>query len=217
VDFEKESYSVVDLSEDAIAILDDLSIKKAHVVGHSMGGTIAQLLAIFHPDRLLSCTSCSVSGIGASVVPDQKVMKVLLENTPTQNFEDSLDGFIRSWNLLNGDFPLDEQMAGEYTKELYARSLHPVGVAWNHIRCQEKLPNLSKQLKEITVPTLFLHGGRDVLIPVDQALNAARAIPKASLEILPQMGHMMFHRELQRQIAELLLDHFGRCPKSLIL
>jgi pimeloyl-ACP methyl ester carboxylesterase len=118
VDFEKEPYSVVNLAEDVIAILNALCIKKAHIVGHSMGGTIAQLLAISHPDRCISCTSISVSVLGVPVVPSKEVMAVLLENKPTQNFEESFDGFMKSWSILNGEFPLDFEMAKEYTKEL---------------------------------------------------------------------------------------------------
>ncbi len=207
VDFEKEPYSVMDLCEDVIAILDAWNIKKAHVVGHSMGGTVAQLLAIFHPDRLISLTSISVSVLGIPAIPSKEVMDTLLENKPTQDFEESLDGFMRSWNVLNGELPLDVEMAKEYTKELYTRSLHPVGIAWNHIRCQERLPDFSAQLGKVTIPVLFLHGGADPLIPSKMVLKAAHVIPDVSVEILPKMGHMMFHKGLQQQIATLILKH----------
>jgi pimeloyl-ACP methyl ester carboxylesterase len=215
VDFEKEPYSVADLAEDALAILDAFHIKKAHVVGHSMGGTIVQLLAIIHPDRLRSLTSISVATVGEKAVPSQETMKTLLENRPTQNFEESLEGFMRSWRLLNGALPLDEKMATKYTKELYTRSMHQVGVAWNLIRCQEGLPDLSSQLNKVTVPSLFLHGEKDVLISIEGAQNTARAVPHAALLILPGMGHMMFHKELQQHIAMLLLHHFARTEKRL--
>jgi esterase len=208
VNFEKDPYTVADLAEDALAILDAFQIKKAHVVGHSMGGEIAQLLAISHPDRLLSFTSISVATVGEKTSPSKEIMKTLLENKPTQNFEESLEGFMHSWRLLNGDLPLDEEMAKAYTKELYTRSRHPVGVAWNHIRCQEGLPDLSSGLKKVTVPGLFLHGEKDVLIPAEGAIRTANASPSSTLTIIPKMGHMMFHQGVQQQIAKALLQHF---------
>lgn len=209
VDFEKEPYSVADLAEDVIAILDAFQVKKAHVVGHSMGGTIAQLLAIHHPDRLYSFTSMSVATVGKQTAPSQEVMNVLLENKPTLNFEQSLQGFMRSWRLLNGTLPLDESMAKEYTKELYTRSLHPVGVAWNHIRCQKALPDLADALRKVAVPGLFIHGEKDPLIPVMGAIQTAQASPSSTLGIIPKMGHMLFDRKLQQDIAEMLLKHFS--------
>jgi len=70
-------------------------------------------------------------------------MDALLKNKPTQVYEEILERFMRSWKILNGDFPLDQQMAEAYTREMYERSLHPVGVAWNHIHCQEGIGDLS--------------------------------------------------------------------------
>jgi pimeloyl-ACP methyl ester carboxylesterase len=215
VDFLKEPYTVADLAEDAVAILNAFHIKKAHVIGHSMGGTIAQLLAIHHHDRLLSFTSMSVATVGEKTAPPKDVMDTLLANKPTQSFDESLEGFMHSWRLLNGDFPLDEEMAKAYTKELYTRSIHPVDVAWNHIHCQEGLPDLSNKLSKIKVPGLFIHGKNDVMIPVEVAIHTANATPSSTLTIIQRMGHMIFHKGLQRQIAELLLQHFAKVSLTL--
>jgi pimeloyl-ACP methyl ester carboxylesterase len=215
VDFDRNPYSVADLAEDVIAIMNALEVKKAHAVGHSMGGTIAQLLALHHPDRLLSFTSISVTPIGTSVAISEDVMKSLIKNKPTQNFEESLHGFLRSWTILNGDLPVDEDMAKEYTKKLYIRSLHPVGVAWNHIHCQEHIPPLPRQLSEISVPGLILHGEKDCLVPVQAYLNPDTKLIKTT--IIPKMGHMMFHKELQQQIANTLLDHFAQSEKLVLI
>lgn len=206
--FARAPYSVADLAEDVIAIMDALHIKRAHVVGHSMGGTIAQLLALFHPERLLSFTSMSVGPIGTASVVDEETMAELLENKPNQNFEKSLEGFMRSWRLLNGGLPLDEEMAKEYTKELYTRSVHPVGVAWNHIHCQERMPLLPHRIFDTSIPGLFLQGGKDCLSRVWP--GATFDTPKLTTTIIPEMGHMMFHRELEQQVAQILLDHFAQ-------
>jgi pimeloyl-ACP methyl ester carboxylesterase len=211
VDFTNTPYSVADLAEDVTAIMDAFHIKKAHAVGHSMGGTIAQLLAILHPERLLSFTSISVAPIGNVSTVSDETMATLLENKPTQNFEKSLEGFMRSWSLLNGEFPLDIQMAEEYTRELYTRSIHPVGVAWNHIHCQERMPPIPNRLSEMPVRGLFLYGSKDCLCPPQP--HWRYDTQRLTTTIIPKMGHMMFHKELQQQIAHILLAHFAQSEK----
>ncbi len=156
VDYAKEPYTAEDLADDTLAILNAYGIKKIHVIGHSMGGLIAQFLAIHHPERILSMHSMSVGTVGGIGAPPKEIMDVLLENKPTQDFEESLPGYMKSWRILNGDFPLDEQMAIEYTRDFYERSNHPVGVAWNHIKAQDGFGDLSEELKTISVPA-FLH------------------------------------------------------------
>lgn len=201
-------YSVRDLAEDAIHILDAYHIKKAHVVGHSMGGTIAQLLAINHPDRLLSFTSMSVSTVGKITSPPQDVMDVLMENQPTQNYEQDLVGFMRSWEILNGSFELDEDLATAYTKDLYDRTKHPVGVAWNHIRCQDSLGDIMDGLKNNTVPGLFIHGENDPLMPIEGGIETFESTGNAKMVKNPGMGHMFFNHSLESRIADDLIKHF---------
>lgn len=208
VDYDAHPYQVKDLAEDVLAIMNALQFEKAHVVGHSMGGTIAQYLAIHHPERLNSYASLSVATVG-NQPPSEEVMATLMENQPTQNFQESLPGFMRSWVLLNGDLPVDQEMAESYTRELYERSIHPVGVAWNHIHAQEKGEDYAKGLQSVKVPGLFIHGEKDPLIPVEGGIRTAQAAPHAKLEIIPGMGHMIFDENLQKRLASLLLSHFA--------
>ncbi len=208
VDFEKNPYTVLDLANDVIAILNSYNIKNAHIVGHSMGGTIAQLLAIYYPERVKSMTSMSVGTVGNTGNPPKEIMDILLENKPTQDFEKSLPGFIKSWHILNGGFSIDEKMAKEYTRDLYERSKHSVGVAWNHIKAQEGFGDLTEKLKTISVPTFFIHGEKDPLIPVTAGIATARTVPKAKIDIIPGMGHMIFNRDLENKIANVLISNF---------
>jgi pimeloyl-ACP methyl ester carboxylesterase/catechol 2,3-dioxygenase-like lactoylglutathione lyase family enzyme len=220
VDFKVDPYTVQNLAEDVISILDAYGIKQAHVVGHSMGGTVAQLLAINYSDRLLSFTSMSVATVGKVLTPSKEIMDALLENQPTQVYEESLEGFMKSWSVLNGDFPLNQEMAESYTKELYHRSLHPVGVAWNHIHCQESLGDLSAKLEKVSTPALFIHGEKDPLIPVEGGIKTAQTVKDAKIKVIPRMGHMIFDSNLQEKIASILVQHFQsaaqqRCGCSL--
>lgn len=209
VDWDKHPYTIDDLANDIIAILNHYKIPKAHIVGHSMGGMIAQWLAIKHAERLLSFTSISVSTIGPVGQPPKELMDVLMQNQPSQNFEADLSGFMRSWKILNGDYSLNMEMATNYTKDFYARSKHPVGVAWHHIWCQEKYIDLRGQLGKITVPGLFIHGEKDPLIPLQGAVETQKLVPHSKMIVVPDMGHMIFNRKLENIIASELIKHFG--------
>lgn len=213
VDFEKHPYTVLDIADDVIAILDAYHLKKAHIVGHSMGGLVAQLLAIHHPERVMSMTSMSVGTAGNIGAPPQEIMDVLLENKPTQHFKESLPGFMKSWRILNGDYPLDEAMAIAYTKDMYERSHHPVGVAWNHIKAQEGFGDLSDQLKTISVPSFFIHGQKDPLIPIAAGIATSKQVPQAHMQTIPGMGHMMFNTKLENTIITILLNSFKQQKK----
>lgn len=208
INFVQAPYTVKDLVQDAVAILDGYGSTRVHIVGHSMGGTIAQLLAIYHPERVKSMTSLSVGTVGHVAAPLKETMDVLLENKPTQQFEQSFAGFMKSWVILNGDYPVDEKLAYTYTKDLYERSNHPVGVAWNHIRAQENLGDLTDRLKTISVPAFFIHGEKDPLIPLEAGRATSAAVPGAQMIVIPGMGHMIFSLELEGILAKQLLDNF---------
>jgi pimeloyl-ACP methyl ester carboxylesterase len=208
VNWDTEPYSVRDLAMDATHVLDAYHIQKAHVVGHSMGGTIAQLIAIYYPERLFSFTSMSVSTVGKITSPPKEVMDVLLENKPTQIFIDDLPGFMRSWKILNGSYELNLGLATAYTKDLYERTRHPVGVAWNHIHCQNNLEDVGEGLENNRVPALFIHGEEDPLMPIQGGVETYKTCLNAKMIKFPGMGHMFFNRELEKQIAEALIAHF---------
>jgi pimeloyl-ACP methyl ester carboxylesterase len=177
-------------------------------VGHSMGGMVAQWLALTFPQRIYSYTSLSVATCGIIGRPPKRVMDVLLDNKPTQNVEKDLAGFMRSWKVLNGDYEVDREIATKYTKDLYSRSKHPVGVAWHHIWCQKNYIDLSDKLGLMSIPGLFIHGELDPLIPLEAAIETQKFTPHSTLRIIPGMGHMIFNRELEASIASLLIDHF---------
>lgn len=207
VDYRKNPYTVFDLATDVLSILDAFHIEKAHVVGHSMGGIIAQILGCYHQNRIKSFVSMSVATVGG-YHPSKEVMNLLLENKLTQSFDESIHGFMNSWKLLNGELPLDEEMATKYTKEMYDRSFHQVGVAWNHIQAQNNLGTLVEELKACSVPRLFLHGEKDVLISAESGKKSAAQANNAPFECISHMGHMFFHLDTQKAIANRLVEFF---------
>jgi pimeloyl-ACP methyl ester carboxylesterase len=199
--------TVKDLAGDAVAILENYKIKSANIVGHSMGGSVAQLLAIYHPEKVLSIISMCVGIVGKGCQPPKEVMDVLLENKPTGDFEKDLDGFMRSWKILNGDFKVDKEMATKYTKDFYKRSIHYVGVAWNHIKCQENVSEHSKDLNKIKAPALFVAGEKDPLMPQEQVEINAEDVESSKFIVIPGMGHMFFNKEVEKTISKIILKY----------
>lgn len=203
-------YRIEDLVEDAVNILDAYGISQAHVVGHSMGGMVAQLLAATLPNRLLSFTSIGVapasSGVELEPVSDE-TMRLLLSNMPVGNFEKDIDGWLESFKLLTGEMEFDEEQARGYVKEIYRRDPHP-GVAWNHIGIQHLLSDNHEKFRKNKIPGLILHGQADPLQPVSYARVAHQMISNTKMIVLPKIGHMFFNAEAEDQIAKQLISFF---------
>lgn len=213
VDWDKNPYSIEDLARDVLNILDAYGIDSAHVVGHSMGGIVAQWLAMQYPTRIKSYTSISVATCGIAGEPPSEIMEVLLENKPTQHFINDLPGFMRSWGILNGNYELDRKLAEKYTQDLYIRSKHKVDVAWHHIWCEQGYLDLTNRLRQITVSGLFIHGEVDPLVPVKAGIETQRQALHSELLIIPGMGHMIFNRSLEDIIANAIITHVTRYSK----
>ncbi len=215
-------YELQALVDDAIGVLNDYNISKAHIVGHSMGGYIGQLMALSHPNRMLSLT-CIASGPAgeteALVAPQTDAEKMvmhqtwlaILRNRPSDNFDESYEGFLGVWERLNGKVPLDDTMTRTYTQEMYTRSNYPIGAPARHIQVMQKMAETLKSRKEIfsqiTLPTLLVHGEEDYLIPIQRGGSAlAEKLPQAKLEVIPEMGHMLFDHSLETAVSEKIVS-----------
>lgn len=213
VDFMKNPYTLEHLMYDSLAVLEGYHIASAHVVGHSMGGYIAQMMAMDFPSRVRSVTSIS-AGSFTSIDPapdDEKKLlsrtqEVMNSNRFTQDYEESVDGFLMVYRHLHGTIPLDEQMARTYVKDLYQRSNHPVGQADKHVSALQASLTQDKtlMLKNIEPPMLIIHGALDPLQPLRYAQKAADAIGDAHMKIIPDMGHMIFDEDLFGEIADII-------------
>lgn len=229
IDYAKNPYDLNDLVNDIVAILDAYKINKAHLVGHSVGGTLAQLCTIKHPDRCSSITIISGKTVEEPTLSEKeqaqlkKTWDILLANKPTLSYEESLDGFLKSYKHLSGTLPFDEDMAKADVKDMYERSKHmyltPDGqvkafeVPHNHVKAQEKIDVTKNDLQKITTPILIIHGQEDyIALPVNAKITA-QAMPNSKLIIIPGMGHMMFNRKLEKQIADLVLEHIRKIKK----
>ncbi|MFI5334084.1 MAG: alpha/beta fold hydrolase [Chlamydiales bacterium] len=219
VDWKKEPYTLCDLANDAKGILDGYEIKKAHFVGHSMGGYVCQWIALQFPERVRSMTAIGAGPIGATAETDlpltaqeqtilDRTWKILLGRKDGATLEETIQNFLPVWQYLNGEYLLDEKMATAYTRDLITRSRHPIRMGGNHELLMANL-NLEKHrdiLRNITTPFLLIHGEEDFLCLSRNARALAHAIPNNTLVMIPKMGHMLFHTALEEKIAQLVIS-----------
>jgi len=212
IDYEKNPFDVMQLTKDAITIMDSLAIEKAHVVGHSMGGFIAQLLAIHYPDRVISMVSASSSTNAESVPPPPpKTWEIFMENNPANNFENDLEEFLKVWKYLNGTADFDKELAIEYTRNLYKRQEIIGAIGASHVKAQSNLKDRSEQLKKLQVPALIIHGEEDYLVDKFGGFQTAKCLSNSKLVLIPKMGHVLFNHTLKQkfesEIASFLLNN----------
>jgi pimeloyl-ACP methyl ester carboxylesterase len=182
-------YSLNDMADDAVGLLDALNIDKAHICGASMGGMIAQTVAIRHPDRVLSLTSI-MSSTGDPSLPQgtPDAMAVLLTPAP-QEREACIEHSIKVWRTIAGPgFPLDEERIRNRTALAFDRCFNPAGVARQLIAVMAH-GDRTAALDSVTAPTLVIHGADDPLVPVECGKATAEAISGADILIIDGMGH----------------------------
>jgi pimeloyl-ACP methyl ester carboxylesterase len=187
----KAAYTLSDMARDVVGLLDALDIDTAHVVGVSMGGAIAQTLAIEHPQRLRSlCSIMATSGDPSLPPPRPEALQLLMTPTPTDQA-----GYFRHYlqimRVLRGPgFPQDEARDLERAAQNFARGLYPPGVARQMIAI---LASGSRKaaLAKVRVPTLVIHGDADPLVPVECGVDVADTVPGAQRLIIEGMGHAL--------------------------
>ncbi|MCU4184581.1 alpha/beta fold hydrolase [Acidiferrimicrobium sp. IK] len=182
-------YLLSDMAADATAVLDAEGIDSAHVVGASMGGMIAQTLAIEHPGRLRSLTSImSTTGAPAVGQPHPGVIEVLLTPPPGERAA-RIDQSVRGARAISSPgYPFDEARARARAEADYDRAYHPEGTARQAFAILAS-GDRTEALGQVQVPTLVVHGDADPLVDVSGGRATAAAIPGAELTIFPGMGH----------------------------
>lgn len=184
-------YTLSDMAGDAMAVLDAEGIAQAHIVGASMGGMIAQVLAIEHPDRVLSLTSImSTTGNPALPPARPEAMAALTSPiAPDANLETfQARGAMVSKAIGSPGYPADpERLAANLARD-FARSFHPTGAA-RQMAAIVADGDRRARLANVKAPTLVIHGADDPLVPVTGGEDTAAAIPGAELLVIPGMGH----------------------------
>lgn len=217
IDFAKNPYTLLDMAKDAIDLLDTLHVQRAHLVGLSMGGPIAELISIHDPQRTQSLTliatssdfrpsNLSLAGMfpekGSLSSPQecyQRLVKKLLHSPPkTQEEQQALQE--EMWRVLNGPVtPLDEKKSEKEKKQL---ALRLKKTSMNHMSAvQASEAMICGVPSQVVVPTLILHGTEDPIFGVDHAEALSLKIKDAKIYLIQGMGHV-----LNSQFSDLIID-----------
>jgi pimeloyl-ACP methyl ester carboxylesterase len=202
-------YTLEHLADDAAALLDALGIERAHVVGASMGGMIAQTIAIRHPRRVMSLVSI-MSNTGARLTgqPWPKTYPVLLSRSPADR-DGYIEHTVRLFALIGSPgFERDEEDLRRRAGMSFDRGRNPAGIA-RQLAAIIASGNRTKDLRQIRMPTLVIHGTADRLVSPSGGRATARAIPGARLMLIEGMGHDL-PRALWPRIVDGIVENAAR-------
>lgn len=203
----KVPYTLEAMADDAVGLMTALEIQKAHVVGASMGGMIAQLTAINHPERLHTLTSImSTTGNGSLPMADKSAMEALVAPLKSLEEEDLVaHGLNIARNIGSPGYPIDIERHRERTLRTVRRSVYPAGLPRQLAAIIDDGCRRSR-LASVEAPTLVLHGEDDPLVKLAGGEDTAKHIPGAKLVTFPGWGHDL-PLELIEPLAAHVADH----------
>lgn len=208
-------YSLADMAADTLGVLDALGIARAHVVGASMGGMIAQRLALLAPGRVASlCSIMSSSGARGLPDPQPQVSRAMLSRPKDRSMAAAVEHTAKLLKIIGSPaFPTPEAELRAWAAAAAARDFSPKGVVRQMVAVMADRGRATA-LAGIAVPTLVIHGKADPLVPYACGEDTARRIPGAALEGIDGMGHDLPPQVVERLLA-LLVPHFRAAGASL--
>ena len=211
-EIEPGSYDLSDMTADTAGLLDALGIGAAHVVGSSLGGMIAQTLAIEHPLRVLTLASIMSTTGDRSVGEAAQAGIEALTTVPQRDREGYVDVLVGARRKISSPgFPFDEERARRIAGNGWDRGFHPKGTVRQMIAIVAS-GDRTERLADIEVPTVVIHGEDDPLIGVSGGKATATAIPGAKLVVIPGMGHDLPAGVWER-VADAIVTNAGRTVK----
>ena len=199
-------YTLADMAKDAVGLLDFLKIERAHIFGASMGGMIAQTMALDHPTRVQTLISVMSGSELESALPTPEAMAILLSVPPSDR-----EGFI-AHSPIYQEFQSKKYRSDENSKRIAARdfdrSYYPQGVTRQFAAIFALAPRLS-EISNITTPTLVIHGKDDTLIRPVAGQRTAEIISNAKLVLIDDMGHDM-PKPIWRLLVDLACDFIAK-------
>jgi pimeloyl-ACP methyl ester carboxylesterase len=186
---EAVGYTLDDMADDTVGLLDVLGIEQGHIVGTSMGGMIAQALAINHPARVRSlCSIMSTTGADDVGRPTSEAMGVVMQRPATDRETYVSTELTNSAVIGSRGALVDEAWRRRRFESFYDRGVYPAGTS-RQIMAIVASGDRTAALAGVTVPTLVIHGDVDALVTLSGGEATARAIPGAELLVIPDMGH----------------------------
>jgi pimeloyl-ACP methyl ester carboxylesterase len=219
VDFDAHPYTIVDMAEDCLAVLDGYGLDRAHVAGASLGGIIAQWLGVHRPERVRCLTLMSTSLMGHSPGPAWERAQAGLPDDPDDlpppaptllahlaaGMPPGVETDVELFRVFNGPVrPFDEAAAREMLELALSRATDPAAAANHHRAVWRDAPGLLAPLSSITAPTTVVHGDQDPIYPLGHGEAVAAAIPGARLEVVSGMGHVLTSPGLPEEVADLI-------------
>ncbi|MCG3043224.1 alpha/beta fold hydrolase [Streptomyces sp. S1A] len=215
--FHERPYAVRDLAGDAVAVLDALSVDRAHVAGMSMGGYLVQLLLLDHPRRLLGAALWGTSVLGGARPdpeipdedlpgPDPRLLAMWEQMGQERDPEAELEWRVEHWRLLNGGvLPFDAEEFRDLERRVAAHS-GTWATSYAHALADQSGMERGAELARVTVPTLVVDAPEDPVTPPPHAARLARAIPSARLVTVPGLGHALGSAAVP-PLADAILAH----------
>ena len=212
---DEDLYDLHDMVADTVGLMDTLGIERAHVAGASMGGMIAQLMAIGHPERVHTLTSI-ISSPAKTGDPefepgDPRVMEtaVGMAGLRVGTREERIEASLPLWRILAGSrYPFDEQWWRDWIGQSADRAWHPEVMA-HHPAAIERTEPWHGNLGKVRAPTLIIHGMEDPIFPISHAQRMAELVPNAKVLWLEGVGHEM-PPACWDEVITALLEHTGR-------
>lgn len=199
-------YTLYDMAEDTARLMDILDIEKAHVIGASMGGMIAQILAAYYPEKVQSLGLLFTSNNRALLPPPfPKQLKCLMGRPQSTDEDGMVAHSLRLFHAIGSPGHINEEEASIKARQLYRRSFHPAGVVQQFlaILCTGSLTRVNRLIKK---PTLVLHGSKDRLLHPNHGRSVARHIANADFQLIEGMGHDI-PKYYTPQLVELFSQH----------
>jgi pimeloyl-ACP methyl ester carboxylesterase len=212
--FTERPYAIKDLATDALTVLDEFGVEKAHVVGMSMGGVLGQLLLLDHPDRLHSMTLLATAALDSRSAPEDlpgpsaELLAVWQEMGEPRDRDAEIAWRVRHWKILNGGgIPFDEEEFRRMEERIVEHAGTHTEIPAHALADQSGLARGDK-LAEVKTPTLVIQGPLDPANPPPHSAHLAKLIPGATLVEIPGMGHAL-PSPVHRPLADAILQHIS--------
>ncbi|MCA9641912.1 MAG: alpha/beta hydrolase [Polyangiaceae bacterium] len=208
----KVDYTLTDMARDAVSLIQGLGYEQAHIVGASMGGMIAQRLAIHFPERVQSLTSIMSTTGHPSLPSGKREAFMALIAPPPPEREAFIDYSEKLWRVIGSPGLVGPERARKTAGRVFDRGTHPAGFV-RQFSAVIVDGSRREALAQVNAPSLVIHGSADPLIPVEGGRDTAEAIRGASLLELPGMGHDL-PEPLWETIAEAIAAIARRAPRD---
>jgi pimeloyl-ACP methyl ester carboxylesterase len=208
-DTDSAVYTLSDMADDTVGLMDALGLDSAHLVGASMGGMIGQTVALEHPERVRSLTSImSTTGDPNVGNPTEEAMQALLA-PPPRSRDEAMERAVQTYGVIGSPgFPLDEAGLRERAGMSWDRAIHDPSGIIRQLAAIWASGDRTGRLSEIAAPVTVIHGADDPLISVSGGRATAKAMADAELEVIEGMGH-----DLPRDAWEQIVDAIDRTVK----